>query len=193
MTITKDNLIDAIREGQAVLDATISARISAARKAVGDNGRDQSFIRTVSRRSFQMLAEVTVLASDANAAAVPKPTPRQIIRYATSQDVTSIAWSGAGDGSSVHNAWHHFSHLLRGRTSRLLWPALAPRHCPIRHDIRGCGLLDLMQPAATIDDYVTNIKAVADAAGLTQFPIVATLQAAAVAMRFAALYPDRAA
>ena len=48
-----------------------------------------------------------------------------------------------------------------------------------------------MQPEATIDDHVADMKAVADAAGLTLFPIIATLQAAAVATRFAALYPDR--
>lgn len=48
-----------------------------------------------------------------------------------------------------------------------------------------------MQAEATIDDHVADMKAVADAAGLTRFPIVATLQAAAVAIRFAALHPDR--
>jgi DNA-binding winged helix-turn-helix (wHTH) protein/pimeloyl-ACP methyl ester carboxylesterase len=192
--VTKDDLIDAVWEGRIVSDATISARVSAARSAVGDNGRDQSIIRTVSRRGFMMVAEVTVCASDAKAAGAPKPAPRQVIRYANSQDGTSIAWSSAGDGPPVLHAWHHFSHLEKDWTSRLLSPALAAlaeRHCLIRHDIRGCGLSDPMQPEATIDDHVADMKAVADAAGLTQFPIIATLQAAAVAIRFAALYPDR--
>jgi DNA-binding winged helix-turn-helix (wHTH) protein/pimeloyl-ACP methyl ester carboxylesterase len=192
--VTKDELIDAVWEGRIVSDATISARVSAARTAVGDNGRDQSIIRTVSRRGFQMAAEVTVFASNASAQAAPKPAPRQVIRYANTQDGTSIAWSSAGDGPPLFHAWHHFSHLEKDWTSTLLSPALATlaeRHCLIRHDIRGCGLSDLMQPEATIDDHVADMKAVADAAGLTRFPIVATLQAAAVAIRFAALHPDR--
>jgi DNA-binding winged helix-turn-helix (wHTH) protein/pimeloyl-ACP methyl ester carboxylesterase len=192
--VSKDDLIDAVWGGRIVSDSTISARISAARTAVGDNGRDQSIIRTVSRRGFMMVAKVTVFASDANAAAAPKPAPRQVIRYASSQDGTSIAWSSAGDGPPVLYAWHHFSHLEKDWTSTLLSPALAAlaeHHCLIRHDIRGCGLSEPMQPEATIDDHVADMKAVADAAGLTQFPIVATLQAATVAIRFAALYPDR--
>lgn len=192
--VTKDELIDAVWEGRIVSDATISARVSAARTAVGDNGRDQSVIRTISRRGFMMVAEVSVFASDANTEPASKPTPRQVIRYANSPDGTSIAWSSAGDGPPVLYAWHHFSHLEKDWTSRLLSPALATlaeRHRLIRHDIRGCGLSDPMQPEATIDDHVADMKAVADAAGLTRFPIVATLQAAAVAIRFAALHPDR--
>ena len=192
--VTKDELIDAVWGGRIVSDANISARVSAARTAVGDNGRDQSVIRTVSRRGFMMVAEVSVFTSDANAEAAPKPAPRQVIRYANSQDGTSIAWSSAGDGPPLFHAWHHFSHLEKDWTSRLISPALvtlAEHHCLIRHDIRGCGLSDPMKPEATIDDHVADMKAVADAAGLTRFPIVATLQAAAVAIRFAALHPDR--
>jgi len=192
--VTKDDLIDAVWEGRIVSDATISARVSAARTAVGDNGRDQFIIRTVSRRGFMMVAAVAVFASDANAAAAPRPAARQVIRYATSQDGTSIAWSSAGVGPPLFHAWHHFSHLEKDWSSTLLSPALATlaeRHRLIRHDIRGCGLSDPMQPEATIDDHVADMKAVVDAAGLTRFPIVATLQAAAVAIRFAAIHPDR--
>lgn len=123
--VTKDELIDAVWEGRIVSDATISARISAARTAVGDNGRDQSIIRTVSRRGFMMVAEVTVFASDANAAAAPKPISRQVIRYANARDGTSIAWSSAGDGPPVLHAWHHFAtskRTGRAHSSALIWP-----------------------------------------------------------------------
>lgn len=192
--VTKDELIDAVWEGRIVSDATISARISVARAAVGDNRRDQSIIRTVSRRGFQMVAKVTEIAADTRPASVPKSAPRQIIRYATSRDGTSIAWSSAGEGPPVLHAWHHFSHIEKDWTSQLLSPALtrlAGHRRLIRHDIRGCGLSDPMQPGATIDHHVADMLAVADAAGLTRFPIVATLQAATVAVRFAALHPDR--
>lgn len=42
--VSKDDLIDAVWHGRIVSDAAISARISAARTAVGDNGRDQFII-----------------------------------------------------------------------------------------------------------------------------------------------------
>jgi hypothetical protein len=40
--VNKDDLVSMVWKGLAVSDATVNARISAARKAVGDNGRSQS-------------------------------------------------------------------------------------------------------------------------------------------------------
>ena len=190
--VTKDDLIDAVWAGRIVSDATISARISAARAAVGDNGRDQSVIRTVSRRGFKFVADVIV--ADHSARPTEKPRLRHVIRYTAAQDGSSIAWSRAGEGPPVLYAWHHFSHLEQDWASPLLSPALlaiAERHSLIRYDIRGSGLSDPLQAVATIDDHVTDMRAVADAAGLERFPIIATLQSATVAIRFAAQFPDR--
>ena len=44
--VTKDELIEAIWDGRIVSDATLSSRISAARTAVGDDGKAQRVIRT---------------------------------------------------------------------------------------------------------------------------------------------------
>jgi len=57
-TVTKDELIDSIWHGLNVSDATISARISVARSAVGDDGKTQAIIRTVARRGICMVATV---------------------------------------------------------------------------------------------------------------------------------------
>src|SRR6056297_1217345 len=120
--VTKDELIEAVWGGRFVSDATISARISAARAAIGDNGRDQSIIRTVARRGFQMVANVT--RSDAAAAAATPPALPQVIRYTAAPDGGSVAWSSAGEGTPVLYAWHHLSHLELDWASDLLRPAL---------------------------------------------------------------------
>ncbi len=39
--VSKDDLIDAIWSGRAVSDSTLTSRINAARKAIGDSGKDQ--------------------------------------------------------------------------------------------------------------------------------------------------------
>jgi DNA-binding winged helix-turn-helix (wHTH) protein len=49
--VTKDDLVETVWHGLSVSDATISARINAARKAVGDNGKDQAIIKTVGWKS----------------------------------------------------------------------------------------------------------------------------------------------
>ena len=45
--VTKDALVETVWRGLHVSDATISSRINAARKAVGDSGKAQAVIRTL--------------------------------------------------------------------------------------------------------------------------------------------------
>ena len=188
--ITKDALIEAVWDGRIVSDATISARINAARTAVGDNGTDQAIIRTVPRRGFQMVADVT---RQEDAPTGPRARD-QVVRYTGSADGASIAWSSAGAGPAVLYAWHHLSHLEKDWASPLLRPglaALADRHRLIRFDIRGSGLSSPLGPEDTIDAHVADMLAVADAADVDRVPVIASLQAAAVAIRLAAMHPDR--
>src|SRR5215467_10057392 len=56
--VSKDELFDSIWQGRIVSEATISSRISAARRALGDSGNDQSFIRTLYKRGFRFVGEV---------------------------------------------------------------------------------------------------------------------------------------
>jgi len=56
--VTKDELFDAIWQGRIVSEATLSSRISAARRALGDSGNDQSFIRTLHKRGFRFVGDV---------------------------------------------------------------------------------------------------------------------------------------
>ena len=57
--VTKDEVVDAVWQGRAVSDASISSRIRSARQAVGDDGVRQATIRTVHGRGFQFVAKVT--------------------------------------------------------------------------------------------------------------------------------------
>jgi DNA-binding winged helix-turn-helix (wHTH) protein len=57
-SVSKDELFDAIWHGRIVSEATLSSRISAARRALGDSGNDQSLIRTLHKRGFRFVGEV---------------------------------------------------------------------------------------------------------------------------------------
>ena len=59
-------LIESVWNGRIVSDSAIAARISAARKAVGDSGKEQSVIKTLPRRGFRFLPEVELLADAYN-------------------------------------------------------------------------------------------------------------------------------
>ncbi len=57
--VSKDELIAAVWNGRAISDTTLSSRIFAARRAVGDNGEAQAVIRTIPRRGFRFVGEVS--------------------------------------------------------------------------------------------------------------------------------------
>lgn len=57
--VTKDEILDAVWEGRIVSEATLSSYINAARKAIGDSGKTQAFIRTLPRRGFRFMGEVS--------------------------------------------------------------------------------------------------------------------------------------
>ena len=59
--IDHDDLVKSVWRGRVVSDSAIAARISAARKAVGDNGRDQLIIKTIARKGFKFLSSVEII------------------------------------------------------------------------------------------------------------------------------------
>jgi TolB-like protein len=85
--ISKDELIDAVWQGRIVSDAALSSRISAARRAVGDSGDDQLFIRTLHKRGFRFVGPV----DDAVSAAAPADDPRPAQPAAGARDSRELA------------------------------------------------------------------------------------------------------
>jgi len=57
--VSRDELIAKLWNDRVVSDSAISVRINAARKAVGDNGKDQAIIKTVHRKGFKLVVPVT--------------------------------------------------------------------------------------------------------------------------------------
>ncbi|MGQ4828672.1 winged helix-turn-helix domain-containing protein, partial [Enterococcus faecalis] len=59
---------------------TLTSRIYAARKAVGDNGHGQRLIRTVSRRGLRFVGDVLAQPKHAEAKHLIDPTPTDELR-----------------------------------------------------------------------------------------------------------------
>ena len=70
--VSKDELIETIWNGRIISEAALSSRINGARRALGDNGTDQIFIRTLHKRGFRFVGDVqavSALEADADAEA----------------------------------------------------------------------------------------------------------------------------
>ncbi len=57
--VTKDDLLDAVWAKRIVSESTLTTHINAVRKAVGDSGDAQSLIRTVPRKGFRFVGNVS--------------------------------------------------------------------------------------------------------------------------------------
>ncbi|MDB5410852.1 MAG: hypothetical protein JWL84_5764 [Rhodospirillales bacterium] len=57
--VSKDDLIASVWGGRIVSDSTLTSRINAARKAVGDSGGDQKLIRTIARKGLRFVGTVS--------------------------------------------------------------------------------------------------------------------------------------
>ena len=109
--VGKDELIDAVWGGRIVSDSTLSSRINAARRAVGDSGKTQSVIHTLARRGFRFVAAVT----EENAAPGDSENRRgggaQTIRFCTTADGVRLAYAVAGAGPPLVKAANWLNHL----------------------------------------------------------------------------------
>ena len=191
--VTRDQIVDEIWNGRIVSESSISARTNAARTAVGDTGKEQAIIKTITRRGLQLVAPVSKQANE-------KSNPNQIsgdrqrVRFAKSNDGTKLAYASSGAGPKILRAGHFLTHLdvdLKSMIWRPYLDALGQDHTLIRYDQSGTGLSDSAITQMDLDSHVDDLEAVANSAGLDQFPLVALSQGVPIAIKFAARNPER--
>src|SRR5262245_56615344 len=73
--VSKDDLIASVWGGRNVSDSTLSSRINAARRAIGDNGDEQKQIRTVPRRGVRFVGDVSIAPVQSEAAPIAAQRP----------------------------------------------------------------------------------------------------------------------
>jgi DNA-binding winged helix-turn-helix (wHTH) protein len=71
--VAKEELMDRVWGGRFVSDTAVTSRIKQARRALGDDGRSQGFIRTYHGRGYRFVAETSDDAS-------PRPSPHAAAR-----------------------------------------------------------------------------------------------------------------
>ncbi|MGE0701968.1 MAG: winged helix-turn-helix domain-containing protein [Hyphomicrobiaceae bacterium] len=70
--VTRDEIVERVWQGRIVSETAISSRIKAARRAIGDDGKAQSMIRTIHRRGLRFVGQVTVADEKPSAAPLPQ-------------------------------------------------------------------------------------------------------------------------
>ncbi len=194
--VSKDDLIASVWGGRIVSDSTLTSRINAARKAVGDSGEDQRLIRTIARKGIRFVCTVDEAARSNEAS--PKPlaarSPQHEIHFCTASDGVRIAYALAGKGPPLVKAANWLNHLEYDWESPVwshLLHGLAAEHRLIRYDERGNGLSDWNVDDISFDAFVRDLETVVDAAGLQRFALLGISQGCAVSIAYAVRHPER--
>jgi TolB-like protein/DNA-binding winged helix-turn-helix (wHTH) protein/tetratricopeptide (TPR) repeat protein len=77
--VSRQELLDELWAGRVVTESTLSSRIKAARRAIGDDGRSQRCIGTFNRRGYRFLADVREHETSAAPAPVAGSTSGDVI------------------------------------------------------------------------------------------------------------------
>jgi pimeloyl-ACP methyl ester carboxylesterase/DNA-binding CsgD family transcriptional regulator len=121
-------------------------------------------------------------------------TPSQQIRFCTSSDGVRIAYATSGNGPPLVKVGTWMTHVELDWESSVWRPWLREMsrdHTFLRYDSRGCGLSDREVAELSVEAWVRDLEAVADAAGIERFPLLGLSQGAAIAIAYAARHPER--
>lgn len=198
--VPKTELLDTIWGDRFVSESTLTSRIKAARRAIGDDGIRQSVIRTVHGRGYRWVAEVETVeerGTHSETAAAPPPDPRRLeqrIRFCHTSDRVRVAYATVGEGPPLVRAAHWITHLdyeWESPVWRHWMEGLSRGRTFIRYDERGCGLSDHDPEDISFEAFVRDLETVVDELGLERFPLMGMSQGGPVAMAYAVRHPER--
>jgi len=198
--LSKDDLIEAIWDGRAVSESTLTSRINAVRKAVGDSGKAQRLIRTVQRKGIRFVGEVSEAVAPRETAIAAKSEPprapalRHEIHFCTASDGVRIAYAEVGTGPPLLKAANWLNHLEYDWESPIwshLLRELAAEHRLIRYDARGNGLSDWEVDDISFDAFARDLESVVEATGIDRFALLGISQGCAVSIAYAVRHPQR--
>lgn len=122
-----------------------------------------------------MAEPVSRYAIELDASSVAGPSEaHQEIRFCASSDGAMIVYASVGQGPPLVKAPNRMNHLGYDWESpvwrHLLWK-LAQDHSLLRFDQRGNGLSDWDVAGISFEQFVDDLEAVVDAAGLERYPL----------------------
>jgi DNA-binding winged helix-turn-helix (wHTH) protein len=123
--LSRDDMIESVWGGRIVSDAAVSTVLKQVRKALGDGGRAQEFIRTIHGRGHRFVADVRIAAA---AADVKTDVPRSDGRPTLA--VLPFIWTGAS------GRWEKLPDAIAAEViaslSRLRWLKVIARESTFR-------------------------------------------------------------
>jgi len=123
-----------------------------------------------------------------------RPELNQTIKFCTASDGVRIAYAVAGEGPPIVRVGNWFTHLefdWDAPPLRHMLEGLAEHRQLVRYDVRGTGISEREVGDIAFADFVSDLGAVVDAAGLKRFPLIAVSQGGPVSIAYTVGHPGR--
>ena len=183
--VPKHELLETLWPDAVVTESSVQRAVSLARSALGERG--PALIQTFPRQGYRFVGKV----------AAPRTVSREgTLRptYARSGDVhIAYATFGSGDIDLVLvNGWiMPMRGMFRHPEVSGLMDALSRKGRVIMFDKRGTGLSDRVKDIPSHEQRMDDLRAVLDACGSEQAVLIGVSEGGALAMIYAATYPER--
>ena len=197
--VSKDDLLANVWDGRIVSESTLGNRVNAARRAIGDSGEQQQFIKTIARRGLRFVGDVREEAVEAVRPDSPRVSSTlaagpQEITFCRTPDGVNLALATSGAGLPLVKTANWLNHLEFDWQSPIWSPMLnllSERCRLVRYDERGTGLSDWDVDEISFDAFVRDLETVVDTLGLERFALLGISQGAAVSIAYATRHPER--
>lgn len=193
--VSKDDMIASVWGGRVVSDSTLDSRINAVRKAIGDSGERQRFVRTIARKGIRFVGDVRQDDESPQAAAATAAVAgKQNVAFCRSDETINIAYATVGSGPALIKTANWLTHLEYDWESPLWSPflqRLAQNNRLVRYDGRGNGMSDREVDDISFAGFSRDFEAVVGAVRPERFAILGMSQGASIAIDYAVRHPER--
>lgn len=196
--VSKDDLIQSVWKGRIVSESTLTSRINAARRSVNDSGDEQRLIKTLLGKGLRFVGDVREESEtppqQRTPAAPAVRKPHQDVTFCRAADGTNLAVAISGEGSPLIKAANWLNNLEHDWRSPIWGPflhRLASKFRLIRYDGSGNGLSDWEVPDISFERFESDLDTVVEALDMPRFALFGMSQGAAVAVSYAARFPER--
>jgi TolB-like protein len=129
--VSKDEIVEKVWDGRIISDAAIASRIKSARKALGDDGKNQHFIKTIHSQGVRFVAEARVLHTDVTARPQATP-PCQATGPPSRPSIAVLPFRVLGESAYCAAIADGLPHELISELSRLRWLFVTARGSSFR-------------------------------------------------------------
>jgi DNA-binding winged helix-turn-helix (wHTH) protein/alpha-beta hydrolase superfamily lysophospholipase len=186
--VSKADLFATVWSGTSVGDDALTSCIQELRRALEDDSKQPRYIETRHRRGYRFLAPL---------AEAPPERQRELqqqIKFCTTSDGVSLAYSSVGTGPYLVRVLGHFTHLQaewEWPDMRRFWEQLAERHTVVRYDGRGIGLSERYAGEFTEETRQRDLEAVLTAVGAEKAVLLGVSEGGWTAATYATEHPGQ--